>query len=71
MEYIIDRFEGNFAVCQNTVSDEIKNVESGLIPKGAEEGDVIVFTGDKYFLDSDKTKERKKVIEEKFNSLWK
>ncbi len=71
MEYIIDRFEENFAVCQNTVSEKIENIESNLIPKEAREGDVIVFTDGKYFLDSEKTKERKKMIEEKFNSLWK
>ncbi len=71
MEYIIDRFEENFAVCQNTVSEKIENIESNLIPKEAREGDVIVFTDGKYFLDSEKTKERKKIIEEKFNSLWK
>ena len=71
MEYIIDRFEGNFAVCQNTVSEKLENIESNLIPKEAREGDVVVFTDGKYFLDSEKTGERKNIIEGKFNSLWK
>lgn len=70
MEYIIDRFEENFAVCQNISDERIKNVERKLIPKEAREGDIIVFSDEKYFLDIEKTEKRKKIIEEKFNSLW-
>ncbi len=71
MEYIIDRFVENFAVCQNADNDEIKNIERKFVPKEAKEGDIIVFSDGRYFLDNEKTAERKKVIKEKFNSLWK
>ena len=70
MEYIIDRFEENIAVCQNVINDEIKNIERGFLPEETKEGDVIVFSDGKYFLDREKTEERKRLIKEKFDSLW-
>jgi len=71
MEYIIDRFEESFAVCQNIINDNIENIKREFIPKEAKEGDVIVFSDGKYFLDNKKTEKRKKIIKEKFDSLWK
>lgn len=41
MEVIIDRFEGDFAVCENK-NREMINIERKLIPKDAREGDILV-----------------------------
>lgn len=70
MDYIIDRFEGDFAVCQNVSDDRIKNVRLNLILGEVKEGDVITFENGKYFLNIQKTNERKKRIKEKFDALW-
>ena len=70
MDYIIDRFEGDFAVCQNVSDDGIKNVRLNLILGEVKEGDVITFENGKYFLNIQKTNERKKRIKEKFDALW-
>ena len=68
--YIIDRFEGNFAVCQNLQNEKMQNIQKNLLPKNVKESDVIFFEDNKYFFDEEKTLERKKIIEDKFNSLW-
>ena len=49
--YIIDRFEGDFAVCENYNIDEdsvikIENIKKELIPEDAKEGDIIVVNND-------------------------
>ena len=40
MKFIIDRFEENFAVCEDE-NGIMKNVERSLLPKDTREGDVI------------------------------
>jgi len=71
MDYIIDRFEGNFAVCQNMKNESIVNIEKSLIVGNAKEGDVITLDNGKYFFDEKKTSERRNLIKAKFDSLWK
>ena len=39
---IIDRFEGEFAVCCDTESDAAENISISLLPEGAKEGDVLI-----------------------------
>ncbi len=70
MDYVIDRFEGDFAVCQNILDDSIRNIKKNIIPNDVKEGDIITFENGKYFFDEKKTNERKKYIKEKFDALW-
>ncbi len=69
-DYIIDRFEENFAVCQKISGEKTENIDKSLIPKNLKEGDVITFKDGKFFFNEEKTNERKKVINKKFNALW-
>ncbi|MCI8965835.1 MAG: DUF3006 domain-containing protein [Clostridia bacterium] len=68
--YIIDRFEGDFAVCENYNIDEdsdikIENIKKELIPEDAKEGDIIVVNNDnQIYIDYQQTKIRKQKIEE-------
>ena len=64
MRFIIDRFEGDFAIV------ELKNRESVDIPRvvlpiEAKEGDSIIVS-----IDEVETESRKKRIQDKFNSLF-
>ena len=67
--YIIDRFEGSYAVCECEDLSHV-NIEKKLLPKGCSEGDCIILKNNKYILDSDETKKRKKRIEDKMNKLF-
>lgn len=73
MNYIIDRFEGKFAVCEKYDGLELEyvNIEKEVLPNNLKEGDVITFDGNKYFFNDSETKARKNLLNNKFNSLWK
>ena len=63
MKFTIDRFEGEYAVVE--LEDmEMIDIPVKILPLGAKEGDIIDTS-----IDYDKTKARKKRIEDKFNSL--
>lgn len=69
VQYIIDRFEGKFAVCETS---ELKfvNILKKDLPKDVKEGDVLEFDGKKYVLDIDETKKRKMEIDDLTKDLW-
>lgn len=62
---IIDRFEGDFAVCE-TEDLEFINIPNAALPEGAKEGDVLTIS-----LDKEETESRKEKIEGLMNSLFK
>lgn len=70
MAFVLDRFEENLAVIISLDTEEEKNIPSQLLPKEAKEGDVLRLIDNKWAVDMEKTLERKKLIDEKFNSLW-
>lgn len=69
MELIIDRFEEEYAVCEDK-NKKILNINKSKIPKQAKEGDIIIYRYGKYILDKEKTLNRKKYIEELTKDLW-
>ena len=62
---IIDRFEGEFAVCE-TEELEFINLPKAALPLGAKEGDVISVS-----IDESETDKRKEKIDGLMNSLFK
>lgn len=66
----IDRFEGEFAVCQKDDGKMI-NIKKYNIPIYAKEGDILLITKDKIIIDKDETKRRKIEIEKMTKDLWK
>jgi len=69
MKLIIDRFEGDFAVCE-TEDRKMINIKRSLLPGDAKEGDVIIRTSDGYRIDKDETAERKKRISKLIDDIW-
>lgn len=69
MELIIDRFEDEYAVCEDE-NKKILNINKSKIPKQAKEGDIIIYRNGTYILDKEKTLNRKKYIEELTKDLW-
>lgn len=70
MYYIIDRFEEEYAVCENSETKKMENIEKTKIPKEAKKGDVLVLIDGEYLLDIYQTEERKKIIHQKIQDLW-
>ena len=68
--YIIDRFEGDFAVLEED-DGTCTDVKKALLPQNAREGDVLFFDGSSYFIDEAGTASRKKTIEEKMRRIFK
>lgn len=66
MRITIDRFEGEFAVCE-TEDKNMLNIPSSILPSGAREGNIyeVGFTELKR-----EEEERHKRINEKVNKLW-
>nr|WP_300004292.1 DUF3006 domain-containing protein [Tissierella sp.] len=64
MKFIIDRFEGDFAVVELS-NREMIDIPVCMIPPEAKEGDTL-----KIIIDEEETLRRKKRIEEKFKRLF-
>ena len=68
-KYILDRFEGAFAVLEKDDKTTI-NIEKSLLDH-AKEGDVIIFDANSYVVDEAETMLRKERIKEKMERLFK
>lgn len=65
--YIVDRFEGEYAVLEKedgTTIDVLKELVS------AAEGDVVVLKDGEYYADEEQTLARRRMIEEKMRKLF-
>jgi hypothetical protein len=69
MKVIIDRFEGDFAVCEKE-DRQMLDIENSKIPVKAKEGDVLNIINDRITIDLEETIKRKKEIEELTKDLW-
>lgn len=59
--YIVDRFEGEKAVCE-TENEEMVAIDSSLLPENVREGSVIVEENGTYSLDEPETQSRRERI---------
>lgn len=66
--YIIDRFEGDFAVLEREEGGTIDVLKSDL-PE-ASEGDVVIFENGSYRVDKEETLSRRELIAEKMRKLF-
>lgn len=67
--YIIDRFEGEFAVCERK-DEQMIQIAKKELPEQAKEGDILICKDGKYTIDYQKTRDRKKEIEDLTKDLW-
>jgi len=69
-KYIIDRFEGLFAICENEGKKFI-NIRIELLPPDAKEGDCLYINENGvYFIDYENTEESRRRIRSKLDSLF-
>lgn len=69
MKLIIDRFEGDYAVCERE-DKTMMDIERSKLPEGAKEGSVLLVDGNNISLDENETLERSKHIKKMMNDLW-
>ncbi|HHV71224.1 MAG TPA: DUF3006 domain-containing protein [Clostridia bacterium] len=70
MKYILDRFEGDYAVCEDE-NGRTTNLKRNELPSNVQEGDVLIFEDGIFIIDKEETEIRKKEIEKLFNDLIK
>lgn len=68
MRYVIDRFEGDFAVCE-TPEGTMVNVARALLPADAKEGRAVLSDGERWVCDPDTSASER--IRSKMDRLWK
>lgn len=69
--FSIDRFEGNFAVCENRESLEMVNIPLSKLPKNINKSTVLNFENNKYYIDTVKTICIKNRINYKTSKIYK
>lgn len=67
---VIDRFEGNYAICENGETKEIVEIKKDILPENAKEGSVLKWQNGKYKIDIEEQKNIEKRIKEKMDNLW-
>ena len=70
MSYIIDRFEGRFAVLE-AENGEFIGVERARLPADAAEGDVLLHRMGEFAIDKRATEARRAEMRAKLRRLWK
>jgi len=70
MKVIIDRFEGDYVVCEKEDGAMI-DIEKDKICKDAKEGDILLVTENEITIDERATRNRKEEIEKLTKDLWK
>ncbi len=70
MNFIIDRFEGEYAVLEDERKN-MSNVLKSVLPNDVKEGDILVFENGNYHIDKNGTTKRKNNIKKLMDGLWK
>ena len=69
-KYIVDRFVGLFAICENEEKEFI-NIKTELLPPETKEGDCLYINEDgEYLIDYETTNENMKRVRSKLDSLF-
>ena len=68
-EYIVDRFEGDYAILE-TESSTLINVNKNDIIGEVKEGDLLIKKNNLYYIDKEKTEIRKNKINDIMKGLW-
>ena len=67
---VIDRFEGDIAVCENRKTQEIENIDIKNLPANIKEGDILKLKNNEYQIDTEAREEAENRINEKLKNLF-
>ena len=69
MKYIIDRFEGDIAACEDETGHTL-DIKKSELPKIADVGDVVIFENNRYRVAKKETNLLRKEIEDLMDEVW-
>jgi hypothetical protein len=69
MKMVVDRFEGDFAVCENMETRDLIEYPISSLPEGVCPGDVLACEGDVITINHAETEERRKRFKKMFEDL--
>lgn len=69
--FSIDRFEGDFAICENRETGEFINIPIKNLPENAKAGSILKFENGKYIVDLESTQNEQKEIKNMVSNLFK
>lgn len=69
MEFVIDRFEGEFAVLEDE-NGSFQNIKKSFLPQNAKESDCVIFKDGKYTISEEQTESLKQEIDELMEDLF-
>jgi hypothetical protein len=69
MRMVVDRFEGNIAVCEDMDNQRTLEYPREILPEGVAEGDVLDGADGSFFINKDETGKRREDIRKLFESL--
>ncbi len=70
-ELVIDRFEGNIAICEDRKTGKIQEIDRKQLPEDIQEGDMLIYQDGNYRKDAEKQTEIENRIAKKMEDLWK
>lgn len=68
--WVIDRFEENFAICENRENKEIRIINLLELPENIKEGNVLKLKNNKYEIDLEEEKRIEDRILQKMKNIW-
>lgn len=71
ISFSIDRFEENFAVCENRLTQEMILISKELIPNQSKTGDILIFENNILVIDIKTTNQEQEEIKNLVNQLFK
>ena len=69
MKYIVDRIEDYIVILEKYPTKEIIKKDKNILSSNIHEGSIIMYDGDKYYMDLDDEIKRRKELLEKFMRL--
>jgi hypothetical protein len=70
MNYTIDRFEGNFALCEDESGSQ-RQIPLSALPETAREGDIITEKDGAFTVNEEATEKRREKMQQRLNRLFK
>ena len=66
----VDRFEGEYAVCEDRDTKEILDIEISKLPNTVKEGSIVRYKNGTYMIDEKLEEETAQRIKDKMDDLW-
>ncbi len=67
--FVLDRFEGDYAILENLETKEKREVLSSLLPENLHEGSLLNYVDEKYILEPSLEEKRRNDLRARLNKL--